>query len=83
MCPCVNICLSALLLHESAILNPVLLCSSTRNFKVIEINKKVKSNIDSKDERTLDKNTHFYVKSIVVFTYYESVYPIYVFWTNC
>ena len=72
-------CFSALLRQESAILNPVLKCSSTHNCKVIEISKNVKSNIDSKNERAVDKNTPIYVKSIVVFVYYESVYPIYVF----
>ena len=59
MCHYVNICLSALLRHESAILNPVLINSCTHNFKVKKLVKNVKCNIDSKNEGTVDKNTHF------------------------
>jgi hypothetical protein len=35
--------------------------------------------VNSKNVGTIDKNMHFYVKSIVVLIYYDSVHPIYVF----
>jgi len=52
-------CLSAPLRQESAILNPVMKCSSTHNFKVIDISKNVKRNIDANNERTVDNKTSF------------------------